>query len=460
MSTTTIDKKLLKNLNLLYVEDDETVRADLTSLLSKFFGTVYSAKNGEEGLLLYKKNQKDIDVIIADINMPVMTGIDMLKKVREFDKEVPAIFATAYSDKEFLSDAIKLKVFEYMIKPLDIRNLMVCLNEIAKNRYNDFLIKQQNKELKKYKDIIYNNDIVIKTDKEMKITFVNELFCKITGFDEKELLGQELSSLKHKDTDKNLYKKIYSGVLANKAWNGELKSITKEGSFYYALTTVVSTLDDSGEITGSLVIQKDETQKELRRKEIQSSLIKDKSEIFKKSKKSSSELSQMINTLNQEIEDLTNKLTSEKQEKNSYIYTLERYSTENKKLLSELSSFRKVEGNSHSVSKKLIKLTKENADFKVEVNRLNGKIELLNDEHKKELKQQKVNFEVEIDDLGKVLNETKEKLENVGDVEAISQKLAYWKEKAKKEAKRSEKMEHEIIAFGNENLMAKAFGGR
>ncbi|WP_044416115.1 hypothetical protein [Halarcobacter anaerophilus] len=64
-----------------------------------------------------------------------------------------------------------------------------------------------------------------------------------------------------------------------------------------------------------MVIQKDETQKELRRKEIQSSLIKDKSEIFKKSKESSSELSQMINTLNQEIEDLTNKLTSEKQEK-------------------------------------------------------------------------------------------------------------------------------------------------
>ncbi|WP_044416113.1 hypothetical protein [Halarcobacter anaerophilus] len=67
---------------------------------------------------------------------------------------------------------------------------------------------------------------------------------------------------------------------------------------------------------------------------------------------------------------------------------------------------------------------------------------------------------MEIDDLEKVLNQTKEKLENVGDVEAISQKLAYWKEKAKNEAKRSEKMEHEIIAFGNENLMSKAFGGR
>ena len=460
MSSETIDKKILKKLKLLYVEDDDTVRADLSSLLSNFFDTVYTAKDGQEGLTLYQNEQKDIDVIVADINMPIMNGIQMLQEIRKFDKDVPVILATAYSDNEFLVDAIKLKVWEYIIKPIDIRNLMVSLNEIGKNRYHDSLVKQQNKELKKYKDIIFNNNIVIRLDKDMKISFVNELFCEITGFDDKELLGEELIFLKHKDLDNDIYKKIYNCVLNNIQWNGILKNITKEGSFYYAETSVISTLDDEGEITGALVIQKDETQKELKRREIQTSLIKDKSEIFKKSKESNYELNQKINSLNSEIEELKNDLIKEKFEKNNYIYTVEKYSAENKKLLSELTSYRKADENSRDESKRMMKITKENNDLKVELKRLLSKIEIIDDEHKKELKQQKVNYDVKIDDLEKVLAELKERLELIDNVEAVSQKLAYWKEKAKSEAKRNEKIEREIISFGDKNLMTKIFGGK
>ncbi|XOB62838.1 response regulator [Campylobacterota bacterium DY0563] len=456
----TIDKKLLKRLKLLYVEDDDTVRADLSSLLSNFFDTVYTAKDGQEGLSLYKQKQNEIDVIVADINMPGLTGIQMLQKIREFDKEVPTIFATAYSDNEFLVDAIKLKVSEYIIKPIDIRNLMTSLNEIAKNTYHDFLINQQNKELKKYKDIIYNNNIVIRTNKHLKISFVNDLFCKITGFDKKELLGEELTVLKHKDVDSEIYKKIYNCVLDNRQWNGELKNLTKDGSFYYADTSVISTLDDSGDITGCLIIQKDETSKAIKRREIQTSLIKDKSEIFQKSKKSSVELYQVINNLNDELELLKEGLQKEKQEKNSYINTLERYSSENKKLLNEINTYRKVSETSHDATRKLIKMSKESADLKVEIKRLETKLEMIEDEHQKDLKQQKVYYEVKLDDMDKLLTNAKEKLDAVENVEAVSQKLAYWQEKAKSEAKKNEKIEKEIISYGDKKLMAKLFGGK
>ncbi len=127
----TVDKKLLKRLKVLYVEDDENVRNELSSLLSNFFENVYTADDGKAGFELYKEKQNDIDVIIADINMPNLTGIEMLEKIRVFDKDVPVIFATAYSDNEFLSGAIKLKVFEYIIKPIDIRKLMTVLAELA-----------------------------------------------------------------------------------------------------------------------------------------------------------------------------------------------------------------------------------------------------------------------------------------------------------------------------------------
>ena len=455
-----IDKKLLKRLNLLYVEDDDIVRADLSSLLSNFFNTVYTAKDGHEGLSLYKDKQNDIDIIVADINMPILTGIEMLQKIREFDKNIPTIFATAYSDKEFLVDAIKLNVTEYIIKPIDIRNLMNSLNIIAKKIYYDFLISQQNKELKKYKDIIYTNNIVISTNKDMKISFVNELFCEITGFDKNELLGKELNILRYEDSDPEVYKKIYNNILKNIPWNGELKNLKKDGNFYYADTSIVSTLNDAGDITGSLIIQKDQTLKTLKRREIQSSLIKDKSEIFQKSKKSVTELYQVINNLNYEVESLKNDLKKEKEEKDSYINILEKYRVENKKFLNEIQNYRKIDETSHDATRKVIKLSKECTDLKVEIKRLKTKLESIEEEHQKELKQQKVYYEVKLDDIEKELFTAKEKLDAIDNVEAVSQKLAYWKEKAKSEAKRNEKIEKEIITYGDKKLMTKLFGTR
>eukprot|EP01029_Cantina_marsupialis_P005539 TRINITY_DN1608_c0_g3_i4.p1 TRINITY_DN1608_c0_g3~~TRINITY_DN1608_c0_g3_i4.p1 ORF type:complete len:462 (-),score=82.83 TRINITY_DN1608_c0_g3_i4:2443-3828(-) len=456
----TIDKKLLKRLKLLYVEDDDIVRADLSALLSNFFDTVYTAKDGNQGLTVYKEKQNDIDIIVADINMPVLTGIEMLQEIRKFDKDVPTIFATAYSDNEFLVDAIKLKVSEYIIKPLDIRNLMLALNEIAKRIYHDFLIEQQNKELKKYKDIMYSNNIVIKLNKKMRIDSVNDLFCEITGFDKKELLGQELTSLKHNDVDSDIYKKIYESVSKNKQWNGELKNLNKYGGYYYAETSVISILDDSGDVTGAFVIQKDETQKVKKRRDIQSSLIKDKSEIFQKSKKSTSELHQIINNVHHEMNSLQEDLEREKREKANYVLLVEKYSKEQKKLLTEVSQYRKINESSYGVNKKLLKLTKENADLKVEVKKLESKYEIQVDENKRELKQQKVNYEVRIDDLEKLLAQANEKLEAVDHVESVAQKLAYWKEKAKAESKKVEKLEREVINFGDKKLMSRLFGGK
>lgn len=454
----TVDKKLLKRLKVLYVEDDINVRNELSSLLSNFFENVYTADDGKAGLELYKEKQNDIDVIIADINMPNLTGIEMLEKIRAFDKNVPVIFATAYSDNEFLSDAIKLKVFEYIIKPIDIRKLMTVLAELATIIYHDFLLNQQNKELKKYKDILYSNNIVVRTNKNMKIAFVNDLFCEITGFDKKELIGKELVVLKHNDTDPKIYKKIYNSILNNKQFNGQVKNITKDGSYYISDTSVISTLNDAGEITGCLMIQKDETKVVNKRREVQSSLMKDKGEIFIKSKESSAGLQNIINTLKDEISSVKKQMQNAKSDKDRYIYTAEKYTVENKRLRTEVKQYKKDSEfvqDKYSNSKKL---AKENADLRIEVKRLISRLDNIKEEQEKECKQIRVNYEVEIDDLEQELSSMNDKLDSVGNAEAISQKLSYWKEKAKSEAKKTEKLEQEIIKYGDKSMMAKLFG--
>jgi PAS domain S-box-containing protein len=456
----TVDKKLLKRLKVLYVEDDTSIRNELSSLLSNFFDNVYTADDGRSGLELYAKKQDDIDVIIADINMPKLNGIEMIEKIREFDKNVPVIFATAYSDNDFLIGAIKLKVFEYIIKPIDIRKLMAVLTDLATIIYHDFLLNQQNKELKKFKDILNSNNIVVRTNKNMKISFVNNLFCEITGFDKKELIGEELDYLKHPDVNPKIYTKIHSYVLHNKQFKGELKNITKDGNFYISDTSVISTLNDAGEVTGCLMIQKDKTKEVLKRREVQSSLIKDKGEIFIKGKESSAELKQSINHLKDEVLNAKNEAQRIKDEKDKYIFTIERYTNENKKLRVELKqNYRQVVDTGENRTS-LIKLSKENADLRIEVKKLSSKLKHIKDEHAKECKQIKVNYEVEIDDLEQELSDIHKKLGSIENAEAITQKLAYWKEKAKNESKKIEKLEKDIIKYGDKTMMNKLFGGR
>ena len=96
-----IDKNLLKKFTLLYVEDDDVIRVELSQLLTSFFSEVHVAKNGKEGLRTFLENQDDIDLILTDVNMPELNGIEMIKKIRDFDKKIPVIFATAHSDNDF-----------------------------------------------------------------------------------------------------------------------------------------------------------------------------------------------------------------------------------------------------------------------------------------------------------------------------------------------------------------------
>ena len=165
---------------------------EFSELLASFFSRVLVAKDGKDGLRTYLENQDKIDIILTDVNMPYLNGIEMIKKIRGIKSKVPVIFATAHSDNEFLVEAIKLRVQEYIVKPIDVRNLLSLMNDIASNLQQESLLKQQQEELSKYKEIIDSNNIVIKMDVHLNITYVNELFCQISGFNDFELIGKRV----------------------------------------------------------------------------------------------------------------------------------------------------------------------------------------------------------------------------------------------------------------------------
>jgi len=124
-----------KSYSILYAEDNKNVRENYVVYLENYFDFIYEANDGLEAFNIYRN--KKPNVLLIDINMPNMNGLDFVKKVRENDKNIPIIILSAYSDKEFLFEAIKLNLIEYLVKPVDRNEFKDVLeNSIKKVKEN------------------------------------------------------------------------------------------------------------------------------------------------------------------------------------------------------------------------------------------------------------------------------------------------------------------------------------
>ncbi len=118
-----MDLNCLKDCIILYVEDEQSVQNQTKMILDDFVKEVRVASDGEEGLKMALED--DIDIIVTDIMMPHKNGIEMLKELKEVhNKNVPAIITTAFTETEYLMEAIKLKVDGFITKPINIKDLI------------------------------------------------------------------------------------------------------------------------------------------------------------------------------------------------------------------------------------------------------------------------------------------------------------------------------------------------
>ncbi len=123
------DVEMLKQFSVMHVEDDTSVRESLMRFLKRRFNTIYSAKDGAEGLDLYTEHKPDI--IITDIQMPVMDGIDMSRRIKELNSEALIIVTTAFNEKPYLEKAQDIGITEYLKKPVVKDDLMQALRNCA-----------------------------------------------------------------------------------------------------------------------------------------------------------------------------------------------------------------------------------------------------------------------------------------------------------------------------------------
>ncbi|MEA2050577.1 MAG: EAL domain-containing protein [Campylobacterota bacterium] len=238
-------------IKLLYVEDDAVAREATLRIFNRFFDDIVVAVDGSDGFEKFKEQQPDI--VITDINMPNMNEIEMLENISKINKTVYKIALTANSDQQSFLDTVKVGVNGYIIKPMDVMQFVSTL-EVA---INHIKVVQDINSLQQYKDIVDSSSIVSKSDKQGKITFVNDKFCDISGYTREELIGKQHNIVRDPSTPKDVFADMWKTIKSKKVWTGQIKNRAKNGHNYYVDATICPILDINGDVIEYIGLRND-----------------------------------------------------------------------------------------------------------------------------------------------------------------------------------------------------------
>lgn len=118
----------LKKLKFLFVEDEKDLMDIISETLQKLGVDFLTANNGEEGLAILKEHANDIDIIVTDISMPVMNGLEMIKEVKSLYPNLEIIIMTAHTESKYMIEAKEYGVNDYLLKPFDFIKFIELIN--------------------------------------------------------------------------------------------------------------------------------------------------------------------------------------------------------------------------------------------------------------------------------------------------------------------------------------------
>lgn len=173
----TLDLALFKNVPILYVEDDPEIREGLMFFLNRRFDTIHVAANGREGLELYRKHKPGL--VVTDIKMPIMDGLEMAEKIKAEDPMTPIVITTAFNDTPFLMKAIELKIDGYVKKPIEHGDLLDAIHRCVTLYQHQHQLESRNRIIQTIID--WEPHFVILSDGKNN-EYLNERLLRFLGY--------------------------------------------------------------------------------------------------------------------------------------------------------------------------------------------------------------------------------------------------------------------------------------
>ena len=168
----------LKELSVLLVEDEAKIRDLLAGVMEKVFKKVIAAQNGEEGLKKFKKFNPNI--VITDILMPIRDGLEMSKDIRAISPETPIVVLSAFNDKDKLMQAIEIGINKYLLKPIDMDELIYAIETLAKAKIDSSNLIEigKNYTVSPTKKVLIKNGVEIPLTKK-ELAFISLLINRL-----------------------------------------------------------------------------------------------------------------------------------------------------------------------------------------------------------------------------------------------------------------------------------------
>lgn len=243
----------IDSMEVLVVDDSAVIVSKIKHILETLLLKVNIAKNGKEALEVLKNNSK-ISLIITDYHMDELDGLEFVKQARKNNDYVktPIIIMTVEADNNLKIKFFKNGVTDFLTKP-------ILEEELKAKLINIFSNEKYIHDIHRFHKVVDENVITSSTDEKGIIKKVSKAYCDISGYEEKELIGNTHNIFNHPDIQESVYSELWETITSGKKWEGELKKLNKNGTSYWVKIIIEPDFDNHGKIVGYTSISQDIT---------------------------------------------------------------------------------------------------------------------------------------------------------------------------------------------------------
>lgn len=234
------------DLTILYVEDDPLTREEVLFSLELLVDRVLFGENGQQGIELFYSNE--IDLIITDIQMPLLDGLSMIEKIKQTHPRIPVIVMTAFNDVSYLFKAIELGVSHYVTKPANLKMLNGKIEEIAEQISLKKTAQRQARLLAQYKTAIDTTMSVRKIDLAGNMTYANDKFKELSGYSDEEINGKYYGCFRSLGESDEKFEALWKTIQHGEIWHGTVEYRSKNGDHFILDQSVFPLYDEKEEI--------------------------------------------------------------------------------------------------------------------------------------------------------------------------------------------------------------------